>query len=96
MKLFIFEHTEGTEVLVANNAKEAATHYFMKYQDDAMLADLMLAEEGIRITEVQEPTLTEQIRIFDEEVNEYVHVSYQDIIDGYTGSVPDVLLCPSY
>lgn len=97
MKSFNFEHNEGSEIIIANNAKEAVIHYFTKYLDDVMLDDILSAtEEGIKTTEIEGKDLTEERHIFDEVVNEYIYVSYQDIIDGFSGAVPDVVLCPSY
>lgn len=97
MKIFSFEHIEGTEILIAKNAKEAVTHYFTHYQDDIVIDDILSdSEEGIKISEIQGTALVVKRRIFDEELNEHVEISYQDMIDEYKGVVPDVLVCPNY
>ncbi|MEK5038794.1 hypothetical protein [Sporosarcina sp. FSL K6-3457] len=97
MKLFSFEHDEGTEVVIARNAKDAVIHYFTKYQDDIVTDDLMSAtEDGIKISEIQGDALLVKRSIFDEELNNQIEISYQDMIDEYKGTVPDVIICPNY
>lgn len=97
MKIFSFEHDEGTEILIAKNAKEAVIHYFTRYQDDIVTDDILSStEEGIKFTEIQGSALVVKRRIFDEELNKHVEISYQEMIDEYKGAVPDVLLSPNY
>lgn len=97
MKIFNFEHVEGTEILIAGNAKEAIIHYFTRYQDDIATDDILSAtEEGIKISEIQGDALLVKRRIFDEELNGHIEISYQDMICEYKGTVPGVIICPNY
>ena len=94
-KVFKFDHSEGAEIIAANNAKEAIMFYFTEYNDDIM-TDAICSYDGITISELTGDALTEERLTFDEEKNEKVKVTYGQLAKEYFKGKPEVIVSPSY
>lgn len=95
VKIFKFDHSEGAEILVANNAKEAIMYYFNGYQDD-INTDAICENEGIKIEELQGEAINEKHEIFNEEQGDTESVSYKEIAKEIFNGEPVVILTPNY
>ncbi|MGX1266682.1 hypothetical protein RKD55_004626 [Rossellomorea marisflavi] len=94
-KIFQFEHSEGKEIVAANNAKEAINFYFTKHQGDSQTNDTV-EFGGIKIDELQEDLLTKKHSILNEETGEIEEISYSELADHFFKGVPEVLVTPNY
>lgn len=85
MKIFKFEHSEGAEIVAAENAKEAIMFFFTDFMDDIQTDDFV-EFDGIRIKEVTDKEITKKRLIYNEDKGQTEEVSYIDIIgDAYKG-----------
>ena len=94
-KVFKFDHSEGAEIIAANNAKEAIMFYFTEYTDD-LLTDDICSYDGITISELTGDALTQEHLIFDEEKNTRVKVTYGQLAEEYFEGKPEILVTPNY
>jgi hypothetical protein len=93
-KFFKFEHSEGTEIIIAEFARQAIDYFVNYYMDDLQLDDI--AESGgLKIEELKNEKLTEKHMIFNEETNTRELVSYKKIADGCI-TMPCVIVSPNY
>lgn len=94
-KIFQFEHSEGAEIVAANNAKDAITFFFTKHQGDSQTNDTV-EFGGIKIDELQGDLLTEKHSILNEETGKTEEISYSELADLFFKGVPEVLVTPNY
>lgn len=94
MKIFKFDHNEGAEILVANNAKEAIVHYFTKYQDDIITDDICV--DGIKIVELHGVDINKKYEVFNEEQGNLESVSYKELAEAAFVGQPVVIITPNY
>ena len=95
IRVFKFDHSEGAEIIAANNAKEAIMFYFTEYNDDSQTDDTC-SYDGIAICELTGAALTKEHLIFDEEKNTRVKVTYGQLAEKYFKGKPEVLVMPNY
>ena len=95
MKIFEFNHSEGSEILAANYAKEAILYYFTKYQDDYDIDDIT-KYGGIEIKELDSSEITKKQLVYNEETNSRVEVSYKELADESFNENVAVLVTPNY
>lgn len=95
MKIFKFDHDDGADILVANNAKEAILYYFTGYQDDINTDDICECG-GIKIEELQGEDINKKHEIFNEEQGDTESVSYKEIADEVFEGKPVVIVTPNY
>ena len=95
LKVFKFNHSEGAEIIAANNAKEAIMFYFTEYTDDLQTDDIC-SYDGITISELTGDDLIREHLIFDEENNTREKVTYGQLAEEYFDGEPKVLVTPSY
>ncbi|MFS1518598.1 hypothetical protein V1503_19355 [Bacillus sp. SCS-151] len=94
-KVFKFTHSEGAEIIAADNAKNAVMYFFTKYIDKDSTED-MIKYDSVIIKEVADEQLDKQHLIFDEEVEEGIHTSYRALADKYFNGNPIILVSPNY
>ena len=94
-KVFKFDHSDGAEIIAANNAKEAIMYYFTVYNND-LITDDICSYDGINISELTGDALTKTHLIFDEEANSKVEVTYSQLAEEYFKGEPVVLVAPRY
>lgn len=95
MKIFKFSHDEGAEIIAANYAKEAILYYFLKYQDDLNIDDI-IEFGGVKIEELQGEAITNEKKIFNEDTNKHESTSYKEIAARSFKGEPVVLVTPNY
>ena len=95
MKIFKFAHSEGSEILVANNAKEAIMYYFTNYQDD-IITDEFCENGGIEIEELKGEAINKKLEIFNEEQGDVEVVSYKELAVSSFKGQPTVIVTPDY
>lgn len=95
MEIFKFDHIEGTEILAADNAKEAVMYYFTQYQDDLNTED-MIEDGGIKIEELQGDFITKKHEFFNEEINDMEKTSYKELAEKYYHGKPTILVTSDY
>lgn len=87
-KIFKFEHSEGNEIIAADNAQDAIIHYFTKCQDD-MDTEGIIEFGGLTIEELDQMDITINRTI------EREFVSYADLAEEHFQGSP-VVLASSY
>jgi hypothetical protein len=95
MKIFKFIHSDGAEIIAAENAKEAVMFFFMEYVDDIQTDD-MVEFDGIKIEQVGREEVGIKQLIYNEDTGRKEAVSYLELAyDLYSGR-PTVLVSSSY
>lgn len=96
MKIFKFDHNEGTEILAADNAKEAIMYYFTHYQDDLNTDDIV-EDGGIKIEELQGELITKKYKFFNEDLGRSEELSYKELAEKYADDGKQtILVAPNY
>ncbi|MEP9408600.1 hypothetical protein ABKP09_19975 [Peribacillus frigoritolerans] len=84
VKIFKFSHSEGVEIVAADNAKAAIMHYFTEYQDDLYIDGICM--DGIEIEELHGEQITTKHKLFSEFIESVELLSYRDLaVERYKG-----------
>ncbi|QHE63986.1 hypothetical protein FHE72_23635 (plasmid) [Rossellomorea vietnamensis] len=94
-KIFKFEHSEGAEIVAAENAKDAINFYFNNYQDDSQIDDIV-EYDGIEIEELQGEDIKKKHEIHNEETGKSEEVSYRELAERFYKGEPEILVMPRY
>jgi hypothetical protein len=95
MKIFKFVHSDGAEIIAAENAKEAIMFFFTEYVDDIQTDD-MIEFDGIKIEQVNREEAGKKRLIYNEDTGRKESVSYLELAyDLYNGQ-PTVLVSSFY
>lgn len=90
MEIFKFSHSEGYEIIAANNAKEAIMYYFTNHMDDIYTDDLV-ATGGIKIRKLDDEEATELRKIYDDDRKDVKWQSYKELAEKNFNGQPIVV-----
>lgn len=80
VKFFKFEHSHGSEVVIANFVREAINYYFNYYEDDLQIDDIV-EFDGISIKEITGEELIKKRRLYNDELKKVESISYLEIAE---------------
>lgn len=94
LKFYQFQHSDGSDIIVAEFGRQAINFYINNYQDDTNVDDIM-DTGGLRIRELTDQEIDRVRKIYNEHGKEYELLSYRDVSKDMK-AIPDVIITPNY
>lgn len=91
MKIFKFEHSEGAEIIVADNAKDVINFYIHGAVNSLILEDIVELG-GIKIEELQGEDINKKYEIFNDKQGILEKVSYKELALAFFNGQPKVIV----